>query len=97
MKSILAAAVMALAFAGAAQAQAVTATLATPLPKPRQVIVETTIFECKDNACKTVTSNQESGTWQTCKALVRRTGPVSAFAALDPAALAKCNGEPAAK
>jgi hypothetical protein len=97
MKTILAAAAMTLAFAGAVQAQAVTATLRAPLPKPRHLVIDATVWECRDSQCTATLANQETDTWQACKALVRRTGAVAAFAALTEADLAKCNGAPAAK
>ena len=94
MKSLLAAAAMTLAFAGYAQAQSVTATLTTPVQKPRQIVLESTLWDCRDSQCKALTGS-EASTWQACKALVRVFGPVSAYSGLDEAKLARCNGAPA--
>ena len=91
MKSVIAAAAMTLAFAGYAQAQSVTATLSTPVAKPRQIVLESTLWDCKDSQCKALTGS-EASTWQACRALVRVFGPVSAYAGLDEAKLARCNG-----
>ena len=91
MKSLFAAAALTLAFAASAQAQAVTATLATPVAKPRQIVLESTLWDCKDAECKALTGS-EAATWQACKALVRVFGPVSAYSGLDEAKLARCNG-----
>jgi hypothetical protein len=90
MKTLFAAAAMTLAFAASAQAQAVTATLSTPVAKPRQIVLESTLWDCKDSECKALTG-PEAPTWQACRALVRVFGPVSAYATLDAAKLERCN------
>ncbi|OYX33807.1 MAG: hypothetical protein B7Y99_06840 [Caulobacterales bacterium 32-69-10] len=90
MKSLLAAAAMTLAFAGYAQAQSVTATLSTPIAKPRQIVLESTVWQCKESECRALTGS-ESGSWQACKALARVFGQVSAYSTLDEAKLARCN------
>jgi hypothetical protein len=71
------------------------ATLAHPLAAPLEVIVNTTIWECKDSACEMTSAPSDSNSVRACAALKARVGALTAYGAdanpFDAARLAQCN------
>jgi hypothetical protein len=95
---LLSVALVAAAYAGSASAAApVSVALKTPLAKHTQLVKGDTAWECGESQCQTTVVSIETDSWQACRALVRTVGPVTSYGTLDPKALAKCNGESAAK
>ena len=72
-----------------------TATLAHPLAAPLEVIVNTTIWECKDQACEMTSAPSDSNSVRACVALKARVGALTAYGAdgnpFDAPKLAQCN------
>jgi hypothetical protein len=85
-----------LAAGGAVAAKAhYTATLAHPLAAPMEVIVNTTIWQCKDSACEMTSAPSDSNSVRACNALKAKVGTLTAYGAdgnpFDAAKLAQCN------
>jgi hypothetical protein len=68
-----------------------TAVLVAPTDKPTTIVAEGTAWLCAGPACAAKTFGPDAASWLGCKALVRSTGEVSAYGALDAEKLAKCN------
>ena len=87
-------AVLAAGTAGAAKPH-YSATLAKPLTAPTEVIVTTTIWECKDSACELTSAPSDSNSVRACAALKARVGTLTTYGAdnspFDAAKLAQCN------
>jgi hypothetical protein len=87
--------ILAIALAGAAgqasDAGQFTATLKTPLTEPKTVVRGQTAWRCGQAECRATVVADDTRNWRACRDLVRAVGAVSAYGALDAAALAKCN------
>lgn len=72
-----------------------TATLAQPIAAPMEVIVNTTIWQCKNSACEMTSAPSNSNSVRACAALKARVGTLTAYGAdsnpYDAAKLAQCN------
>jgi hypothetical protein len=79
------------AFASGAVAAPFTATLQTPLTQHLQLVRNDTVWVCAESQCQANTTSIDTDSWQACRNLARRVGPISAYGDLDAKALAKCN------
>ena len=90
------AALSCLALASAANAAIpITATLANPVPAATRFVAGGAVWRCEATSCVAGSADRTTMNVDTCKQVVRRVGPVTAFASslrsLDEETLARCN------
>ena len=67
------------------------ATLAQPVAAKIEFIVRDNLFSCDGSICIIVSNPVDAQSVYTCRALQRKVGTLTAYAAFDAAKLAKCN------
>ena len=97
-KTMLLSAALSLAAISSAYAEGstATATLASAVAKPTQIIAGGAVWTCDGSACRAPATSDETLSVSACKALVRETGPVTAYAVdrhtLSTDELRRCDG-----
>jgi hypothetical protein len=67
------------------------ATLAQPVAAKIELVVDGNMFRCDGSTCTLVSNPVDALSVYTCRALQRKVGTLTAYAAFDAAKLAKCN------
>ena len=92
MLKLALAAAAALGLSSAALADTViTATLDTAVAKPKELLVNDTLWSCADKACVVKTMGADTNSWLECRKFVKQAGRVTAYGNLDESKLAMCN------